>query len=307
MPRISTLAWIALVCPLLTGAETKPATGTSVRIIVTLGHEYGPAPTTLTGNDVVVMQNLDQLPVVSLTPLRGDRAGLELFVLVDNCSSCEVGTRFDELRRFVTSQPATTAVGIAYIENGQLQIATKPTLDREGAVKGLSAPSGSPPADPFRPLTELIKGWRQNASRHVVLMISNGIDPALAANHTPLDPSAEAAIEAAQRAGVAVYAIYHPSGDFLKADYSQMHYGQVQLAHVAVETGGEAYFTDFGPLPSLGPFLVDLADHLANQYMLEFRLPSVAPLGVLQRVNIKSKLPNVDLMAPDRVWVPGRN
>jgi len=305
MPKVPTLAWLALAYPFLTVAETKPATDTSVRTIVTLGHRYGPAPITLTRNDLAVTQNYDPLPVTNLVPLRGELAGLELFVLVDNCSSCEAGTQFEELSRFIVSQPSTTAVGIAYIDVGRLQVAVNPTFDRQRAIQGLSTPSGNKPSDPFRPLVALIKGWQENASRHVVLMISTGLDPAAAAKDAPTDPSAEAAIEAAQRAGVAVYAIYHPSADFRTTDYSKLHYGQVQLAHVAVETGGEAYFTDFGPLPSLAPFLVDLADHLANQYLLEFRTRSAPPPGALQHITIKSTLPDVELMAPYRVWVPG--
>ena len=47
--------------------------------------------------------------------------------------------------------------------------------------------------------------------------------------------SAEAAIEAAQRAGVTVYAIYHPSADYLTSDFSKLYAGQIQLAHVAVK------------------------------------------------------------------------
>ena len=103
------------------------------------------------------------------------------------------------------------------------------------------------------------------------------------------DPSAERAIEAAQRAGVTVYAIYHPSADYLRHDYSKIYSGQVQLAHVADETGGEAYFLGFGPLPSLAPFLADIADHLANQYLLEFLATPGDGTGALQQVTVKSK------------------
>jgi hypothetical protein len=46
-----------------------------------------------------------------------------------------------ELRRFISYQPSTTAVGVAYIENGRLQVAEKPTQDHERAVKALNTPS----------------------------------------------------------------------------------------------------------------------------------------------------------------------
>jgi hypothetical protein len=131
-------------------------------------------------------------------------------------------------------------------------------------------------------------------------MISNGIDPA--ATDERQNPSAEAAIQGAQRAGVTVYVIYHPGADYVSTDPSQLYLGQVYLAHVANETGGEAYFLSFGPLPSLGPFLADIADHLANQYLLQF-LVRPANNDSLQDVTVKGKVPGIDLMAPSRAGV----
>jgi hypothetical protein len=238
-----------------------------------------------------------------VAPLRGDRAGLELFLLVDNCSNCEPGSNFQELSHFIGAQPSTTTVGVAYILNGRLQVAENPTTDHARAVKALSTPEGNKPASPFVALADLIRGWPQTASRRVVLMISNGINPAAADKYQ--DSSAEAALEAAERAGVTVFVIYHPSADYLTTDSSRLYAGQVQLAHVADETGGEAYYLGFGPLPSLGPFLADLADHLANQYLVEFRAKPAEGSGALDRITVKSKIADLDVMVPDKVWVPG--
>lgn len=272
-------------------------------MVVTLGHHYGQAPPALTRDNLIVRQEVDALPVISLIPFQRDEAGLELFVLVDNCSNCEPGSMFEELHRFIGSQPSTTLVGIAYIAEGHLQIAESPTLDRDRAVKALNAPTGSKPACPYGALTELIQRWPQNSPRRAVLMISNGIDPA--ASGALADPSAEAAIDAAQRAGVTVYAIYHPSADYLKTAFSRINSGQIQMSHVAYDTGGEAYFLSFGPLPSLAPFLEDIADHLSNQYSLEFLAEPRARSGEFEQITVKSKLSDVELMAPDKVWIPG--
>jgi len=304
MPKIAKLALLALAYPLFTWAQATSPAGTPVQIMVTVGHHYGHEPPTLTRDDFMVTQLYAPLPVANLFPLRGDRAGLELFVLVDNCSNCEPGPKFDELRRFILSQPSTTAVGVGYIQNGRLEVVEKPTQDHERAVKALSAPAGSKPSSPFGALKELIEGWRQGSPRRAVLMISNGIDPE--AKDVLADNSAEAAIEAAQRAGVTVYAIYHPSADYITSDISKIYSGQIRLSHLAVETGGEAYFLGFEPLPSLAPFLADIADHLANQYLIEFlATPGDGP-GRLQQVTVKTKLPDFELMVPNRVWVPGR-
>jgi hypothetical protein len=302
MNRIQTVAWLALASPLLVWCPSEPA-GVPVQMMISVGHDYGHSLPMLTEKDLTVTQAFEPLPITSLTPLQAERGGLELFLLVDNCSSCEPGNKFEELRHFIGSQSSTTSIGIAYIQDGRLKIAERPTQNREKALAALSAPTGGAPASPFVSLAELIKGWDANRSRHVVLMISNGIDPS--AVEPGEEPSAEAAIKAAQRARVPVYAIYHPSADYATADSSRIYSGQIQLAHVAIETGGEAYFLGFGPLPSLAPFLADIADHLASQYLLEF-IANPGATGSLQEITVKSKLPGIDLMAPDRAWIPAR-
>jgi hypothetical protein len=303
MPKIGKLASLALAYPMFIWAQATAPAGMPVQMMVTIGHHYGHEPPVLTRDDLTVTQNYQPLPITDLIPLRGDRAGLELFLLVDNCSNCEPGSNFEELSRFIASPPATTTVGVAYILNGRLQVAQNPTADRARAVNALSTPEGNKPASPFVALADLIRGWPQSSSRRVVLMISNGINPAAADKYQ--DSTAEAALEAAQRAGVTVFVIYHPSADYLTTDFSKLYSGQVQLAHVADETGGEAYFLGFGPLPSLAPFLSDLADHLANQYLLEFLANPAEGGGALRPVTVKSKITDLDLMVPDKVWVPG--
>src|SRR5580698_1483431 len=115
MPRIAKLTWLALACPLVTWAQTTSPSGTPVQIVVTLGHHYGGELPTLTRDDLIVTQVFDPLPIINVAPLRGDRAGLDLFMLVDESSNDDPGSKFEELRRFIRSQASTTAVGVAYI------------------------------------------------------------------------------------------------------------------------------------------------------------------------------------------------
>jgi hypothetical protein len=272
-------------------------------MVVTIGHHYGHEPPVLTSADLsVVTPEYRSLTVTNLTPLRGDRAGLEMFVLVDNCSSCEAGTKFQELSRFIASQPPATAVGVAYITAGKLKIAELPTLDRARAVKALNAPAGSAPASPYDALKELIATWQVGASRRAVVMVTNGINPLAKAK--AVDPSAEAAIAAAQQAGVTLFAVYHPGADYTATDSGKIYDGQVQLAHVAHDTGGEAYFIGFGPMPSIAPYLADISDHLANQYLLEFLAEPGDGADALREVTVKSGIPDLELMAPERAWIP---
>jgi len=196
----------------------------------------------------------------------------------------------------------TNSIGVAYFQDGKLKIAQDPTRDRERVIQALSAPTGSKPANPFGALTDLMNGWDWGSARRAVLLISNGFEPAGTETHE--NSFAEAVIETAQRAGVLVYAVYHPSADYATSDYSKLYSGQVELAHVAYETGGEAFFLGFGPLPSLAPFLADIAEHLANQYMVEF-LANPGEKPGLCVITVKCNDRNIELMAPGRVWIPG--
>ena len=292
---------VALLSSVLVWAQDAPTAGVPARMVVSIGHSYSEQPPMLTREDLIITQGIDPLPVLNVTPLH---APLELFLLVDNCSSCEPGTKFDELRKFITSQSPTTTIGVAYIRDGKLEIASNPTSDREVAVKSLNAPTGSKPSNPFAALADLIKQWKPDSSRHVVLMISNGIDPEDTGDLH--NATADGALEQAERSGVIVFAIYHPSADYGSADWEKLYNGQIQLAHVAMDSGGEAYFLGLGPLPSFAPFLADMGDHLANQYQIEF-LAKPGAAGTIEELTVKSNNPNVDIMAPASVPIPANN
>jgi hypothetical protein len=294
---------IALACSLLVAGQSASPLGTAPKVVVTVGHYYGPERPVLTRDDFVVTRGTETVPIARVVPLRGDRAGLELFFLVDNCSNCEPGSAFEDIRRFMLVQPATTAIGVAYILNGRLEVGLNPTTDHESAVRALNTPGGSIPSSPFKVLSHLIQSWPVSPSRRVVIMISNGINPA--ASGDMQDPSAEAAIDDAERAGVTVYTIYHPAADYRTSDLSKMYSGQVQLAHLANETGGEGYYLSFGPLPSVGPFLADISHHLANQYLIEFLALPSDPAGGLEAISIKCAA-SEELMAPYKVWIPAQ-
>ncbi len=300
---------LGLACSLLAWGQQSPTpAGVPAHMIVTAGHYYSHQPPLIMSQDLVVTQQYEPLTVTGLVPLRGDRAALELYVLVDDCSSCEVGTKFEELRRFILSQPATTTVGVAYIQGGKLEIVEKPGPDRGLAIAALNPPTGGKPANPFVPLKDLIQAWdrdpaRNPQARRAILMISTGIDPD--AGGALLDPSADAAIDAAQRGDVTIFALYHPSADYIATESNKIYAGQVQLSHVANESGGEAYLMGFGPLPTLAPFLADVADHLANQYRLEFLASPEDAAGSLVNILIKCKQGDIELMTPTRAWVPG--
>ena len=301
MPRI--LACCCALSLLSPALRAQPGPSADARIVVTMGHYYGQSVPQLTAGDLTITEQFEPLPIKAVIPFKGDRAGLELFILVDNCANCEGGPNSGELAAFVKSQPASTSIGVAYIQDGALKIAQEPVADRARALNALSPPAGGKPSNPFSALRALIEGWKSEAPRRAVLMITNGVDPAQ--EQYGQNGPAEQAIASAQKNQVTVFTIYHPSADYLNSDFEKIYSGQVQIAHVARESGGEGYFISFGPLPSLGPFLLDIAEHLANQYLVEFAAPASRGAGELRDIEVKSNKKDIDVMAPDRAWIPG--
>jgi hypothetical protein len=76
------------------------------------------------------------------------------------------------------------------------------------------------------------------------------------------------------------------------------------LAHVCYETGGEAYFTSHSAMETITAFLDDIAEHLANQYLMTVVFDT-APESGFQDVYLRTKSAKLELMAPAKVWVGG--
>ena len=72
------------------------------------------------------------------------------------------------------------------------------------------------------------------------------------------------------------HALYNPTSDYLSQDWSKVTMkSQVNLASLSYETGGEAYFLGHTPPLSVDPFLADISEHLAHQYLVKFDVNSV--------------------------------
>jgi len=288
---------IAMGCMLGTAQNQAPQTA---QMVITLADHTLQGSRALEREQVSVSQPAGPVEVTGWIPLVGENAGLDLFVIVDDASNYQTGRKFEDLRRFIRSQPPSTAIGLACIHGGALQVVEDPTRDHEKVALALRDPAGSTVANPFAAVTELIRRWPQNALRREVLLISDGIDSSVTGNFG--NEHADALIDEAQRAGVLIYILYHPSVDYLTRDLWQIQAGQTSLGHISYETGGEAYFMGFGPLRSFEPFLTDVAGHLTHQYLVQFnarpcRVPSLQP------VTVKTSVRDAELMAPDKVWV----
>jgi hypothetical protein len=285
--------------------QTPSTSGPSVQMLVTVEAVHGSNIPEIGREDVRVSQGRDRDRVTDWVPAQGDQAALDLVVLLDDASNASLGTQLDDVRKFIGSQPASTRIGIAYMQNGTAKWQQSLTSDHALAAKALRLPLGMRGINgsPYFSLTDLIKHWPQGTARREVLMVSDGVDSYYGSGDLQ-DPYLSAAIDDCQRAGVVVFAIYTPGVGHYGHSYWRTYWGQLYLAQLAEETGGESYYIGFnGPPVSFTPYLNDLDHRLTRQYLLTFIAKPEKKSG-LQRVKVTTEVPNAELVAADRVYVP---
>jgi hypothetical protein len=275
-------------------------------MVVTVEAHHGTDVPKIKREDVTVQLGHDRAQVTDWIPLQGDRAALQFFMLIDDAADTSLGSQLEDLRRFIRSQPETTAIGIGYMRNGAVDIVQDLTTNHDQAAKSLRLPLGNvgAMASPYLSLADLIKRWPETQVRREVLMISDGIDRF--GGTGPGNPYVQSAIEQAQRAGVIVYAIYATGIGHFAHSFWRLNWGQNYLSEVASETGGEAYFLGFETPVSFAPYLDDLTRRLNNQYLLVF-LAKSEKKPRLQSVKLRTEVPNAELVAASKVYVPGQS
>jgi hypothetical protein len=276
-----------------------------VQMIVTAEGQKGHEPPELTSKDITIRGNKHEFRVEELVPLRGEHANLQLAVMIDDGSDSTLGLQFDDLRRFIREQPATTQIGIYFIRNGSAQPVQTMTPDHEASATHLRLPLGQPgiAASPYLAISEFIKKWPSaDATRREILLISSGID--LDRESPPQNPYLTAAIADCQRAHVLVNSIYFSSAGHGGHDFFLMNFGRDNLSYLGDETGGEAYWQGLSTSVTLRPYFDDLNTRLKNQYLLSLTAPPEKK-GRFERIGLQTEVHGVDLMAPGQAWVPG--
>jgi hypothetical protein len=288
--------------PRVPSAQENTTSAVPAHLVVTAEARHGNEVPVINREDVMVYQGHDRDPVTSWVPLEGDHAALQLYLLIDDAASTTLGTQFDDLRRFISSQPETTAIGLAYMRNGTVDIAHDLTTNHAEVAKALRLPLENIGAfgSLYLSMVDLIKRWPQSPVRREIVVVSDGIDRF--GGSGPANPYVDTAIETAQRAGIILYAIYTNGFGHYGRSFWRIDWGQNYLSQLADETGGEAYFVGFGPPVSFAPFLDDINKKLMHQYGLDFLVKPKGKSG-LQPVKVKTELSNVELTAADRVYV----
>lgn len=284
--------------------QQAAANGIPTHLTVTVEPHHGHEVPAVNREDVLVFEGHDRDAVLDWVPATGDRAPLELVILIDDASSANLGTQFDDLRKFINSQPATTKIGVAYMQNGVAKIEQELTNDHAQATKALRIPMGiaGAEASPYFSITDLVKRWPASNARHEVFMVTDGIDRYYGGNDLQ-DPYLDEAIDSANRAGIIVSAIYNPDVGHFGHSRWLTYWGQIYLSELAEKTGGEMYYFGFTGAPvAFAPYLDEFAQRLQHQYFLTF-LAKVPKKSGWQQVRLKTEVKGVDLVSAGRVWV----
>lgn len=300
----ASLVLVVCACGASVAAGQQSANGVPAHMVVTVEPHHGSEVPPVNREDVMVYEGKDRDAVTEWIPAQGDRAGLELFIMLDDGADSSLGQQLQDLRKFIDAQPASTKIGIAYMQNGTARIEQNLTSDHAQAAKALRLPMGIRGANgsPYFSLTDLIKRWPESPERREVLMASDGVDLFYGSGDL-LDPYVDEAIQNAQRAGILVSAIYTPGVGHFGHSYWQTYWGQLYLAQLADKTGGEAYYIGFnGPPVSFAPYLEDLDHRLSHQYFLTFLAKPPKKAG-WQPVKLRTEVPKVDLVSADRIYV----
>ncbi len=306
--KIREVVMVALcVSALGTVAPAQNGSVSSQSIVTVLGKNAESQPK-LNATDFTVRVNGKTAELNSVTPMRGDRAGLELVILIDSGARENLGGQFSEIEKFVLSLPPTTQVAIAYMQNGRAMFATSFTADKSAALKGLHLPGGmaGTSASPYFCISDMAKHWPSSNrdTRREAVVITDGFDP-YNARFDPEDPYLQAAINDAVKARVVINAIFWHNDGFASRTFAGTNTGQNLMSMVTDATGGYYYYEGFGNPVSFSPFFADLERRLDNQYELSFVIPAKGEPEVVS-LKVKLEAPNAKLTAADRVLVAPR-
>ena len=206
--------------------QATASEGVPAHIVVTVEPKHGSNAAVVHKEDVMVYEGRDRDAVTDWIPLQGDRAGLELVLLIDDDSGLNLGSQLESIKQFMNAQPASTKIGVAYMQNGVARIVQNLTNDHAQAAKALRLPMGvaGVNASPYFALSDLVKQWPASTERREVLMITDGIDRYYGSGNLD-DPYLQAAVDDAGKAGIVVSAIYTPGAGHFAHSYWQNYWG----------------------------------------------------------------------------------
>jgi hypothetical protein len=305
-PAWGIIAGLMMAVPHLFGSSPNgPGVKSEMVVTVESSQRSSEIPEVVKPADVTVTQGKTPLHVVSLQPLKGDLADMQLFIFLDDSTrTASLTLHLAELKTFLNSLPSTTQVAVGYMRNGTFSLAQGFTADHQMAADALRPPMAIPGenASPYFALADLVKHWpsKQSTGRRVVLMFTDGVDRYYE-THVVDDPYVDAAVEDALKNRVEVSCVYLRGAGEYGLSMRLVNLAQSRLLEIGQETGGQAYFQGLIDPVSIRPFLNDFRDRLERQYKLTFEARDKR--GV-QEIKVRAELPGVKIEGPSRVYVP---
>ncbi|MGC1384232.1 MAG: hypothetical protein WA823_10655 [Candidatus Acidiferrales bacterium] len=301
--RVSLLAVLGafLLSPLAARAQDQTTQATTV--ITVMGPKFTPPPQ-FTKDDIAVTEGKTKDPVTNLVPAQGDKARLELAIVVDEANDTSFANQMGDLRNFINGLPQTTAVGVFYANNGSVQALSQFTTDHSAAAKTIRLTLGRMGAysSIYLSTMDLIKRWPDHGGRREILLIADGIDRF---RGDPFSPDVQSTVDTAQKAGIMIHTLYCNGTGRYARNMFRVNYGQSNLAQLTDGTGGESFFQGLQTPLAFAPYLTQLDTILKNQYFLTFSAaPSKNSKGQLRNIRVRSVEKDLDISVADRVWVP---
>lgn len=279
-----------------------------VTVIVTATAHGDHTPPAIPQNEVVVKQQDSHRQVVSWQPVEPNGADLEVMVLVDDSLTLHVANDLNDVRNFVTSLPQDAKVAVAYADYGSAKIEQPFTDDHAKAASAFHLPSATRGTSNgfFDSVRNAIKHWPDDNSRHVLVVLSSGIDltNGFVDSEPGMNQPLQDAINAAQRKNVVVFAVYaSPDTRFLRHDDFLTLNGAGSLGRLADETGGESFWQGASTPVSMAPYLGQVRQMLGQQYKLTFMADANMNKGY-SKLHVTSEQSGITLHAPAYVRVP---
>jgi len=292
-----------LLAPAIFAQGEKEGQGSA--IVTILPKHEGDSSVDAAPKDLSLKTNGKEATVSKWTPLRGDRGGLEVVVLIDGSARSSLGRQLDDISQFVQSLPPNARATIGYMENGNAALSGPLTTDRAAALRGLHIPAGSAGSNgsPYFALSDLAKRWPSDdaSARREVLMVTNGVDEYNRRLDLD-DPYVQAAVNDAVRARIILYAIYwRDQGRVDQTQYAN-NAGQNLIQIVTDATGGKNFWIGSGNPVSFQPFLEELNRRFRNQYELSFST-RLNGKPEIQTMRLKFSAPGNEVTAPQQVYV----
>src|ERR1035438_7084 len=114
--RVSLGLYLVLAASLAAICSENPDNGgVPAHMLVTA---EGKSLPTIQAADVMVYQGKTRATLRDWVPLTGDKAGLQLTILIDDGANTNLGGQLGDLKKFIIGLPDSTEIAVAYMRNG---------------------------------------------------------------------------------------------------------------------------------------------------------------------------------------------